>query len=292
MDQRNTRLICGLICLFIALLCIPAGIHAGFMDSTPGGANLRRQGSDLKLLYNSIFSYEYYKSTRLPTLPLGEWFRVLATEDPSITQLTRFGQSTSGLPLDIYGRPLVYDGESIRSIGANGIDEYGKGDDWALIMLRPNDSDRSETWRYLPPLGTWHLADFLTARYRFVWLLAIGALVGLAANFFIRRLSPLQRVGLFGLPIGLAIAFVLPQGFDRGWGSSSVSVDPHWLEPTVGFGELAAIASFVLLVAPVALVVFRKKVRPKYLCVKCAYDLRGLSEDTKNCPECGARFRG
>lgn len=269
------------LCLMCGAAILVTGTTTAF-----GSHRYHAQGASLRTFEQLITMY-YYDLGEYPiTDDEGTWFEKLNAwyDHANLTQL-RFGATTDARkPVDMFGHPLIYEPPSpatgnqivLRSVGRNGIDEYGAGDDWDI--------------RYGPNFGHWHTENWPAAYRRAAICLALVVLGVAAICWRVARSS--WRTALIATWIGVLAAVVLPLGFDRGpWGSTSASIDPPWLTPVGMIGVLLLVLSVPIHIMAVASAIRQhvyERDFPDGRCDVCGYDLRGLqSSGIRRCPECG-----
>ena len=217
-------------------------------------SNYGRQAVELHLIRRAI--EEYFDSHKIYPLTDNQstWFEKLVADPVWGNQTVAFGVSAGGkFPLDMYGHPLVYESPTpangnqvvIRSVGENGIDDLGNGDDWDI--------------RYGPHYPYWNMKRWPAAYHRLELCIAL-AVIGSALLFWVfRRRRKGLASGLSLLWVAGLTIIVLPWGFDRGafW-SSTVSVDPTFINQAGLIGLGATLAGAVLVASDV-----RRRIRQR-----------------------------
>lgn len=252
-----------------------------------GSHSYQAQGASLRTFHELIVIYHHDLGKHLVTDEHDTWFEKLDAhfDHIDLTQM-RFGTTSDGRhPVDMFGHRLIYEPPSpatgnqivLRSVGRNGIDEQGAGDDWDI--------------RYGPNFGYWHTENWPAAYRRAVICVGL-ALIGCVVVW--RKVKPgLWRLALIATWSGLLATVVLPMGFDRGpWGSTSASIDPPWLTSVGVLGVLVLILSVPIYIRAVVSSNHRRvrdRDYPEGRCARCGYDRRGLrSRGIVHCPECGS----
>lgn len=243
------------------------------------------QAAELRALRQSIWTY-HLETDRYPTItgPV-TWYEQLVAAD--VLYVTPRTSPDGNLPLDYYGHPLVYEPPSpangheivIRSVGKNGIDEHGAGDDWDI--------------RYGPNFGHWHYEDWPAARRRAL-ICGMLAAIGAVMIYWRMKAGRKRRIAV-STYLGVLSIGALPWGFDRLLIPSSASIDPAWISGVAILGTLLLlVAAFEAIPAAMvwtANLLWPTPPLPEGQCASCGYDLRGLrSAGVRRCPECGQPF--
>ncbi len=202
----------------------------------------------------------------------GTWFDKL--EARGLIDHVSFGVGTDRHPNDRYGQPLVYEivaGPSgplvvLRTVGANGIDEQGKGDDW--------DS------RFPPQLGYWHRREWPAFFRHLGFAAAVVALTAAATAFVTRsaRMTLATACIAAGLLFGMVVGMI-----QHPW--TTATRLPSWSRKLPA-AVLLLPAGLVLLLLPAAVRRIERLRRPGH-CQACGYDLSHAAGG--RCPECGAQ---
>lgn len=153
--------------------------------------------------------------------------------------LAYWGESEGGaLPLDLYGQPLRYvPPRTIRTVGANGVDNGGASDDWDSGR-RPND-------------GHWLREDDPAARRRLALCIRTAAIVVLFAFGVMRSKRAAIMVSL--VVCGAIFAWMMPVGFDRGaFRATTASISPEWIHVIGASGYLMIAAGIVFFLRELA----------------------------------------
>ncbi len=250
-----------------------------------------RQHYELNCIVNGAFLYHHEHHTWPVSDATGSWFDKLVSSNLVDPMNMRWGQSAAGEPLDMHGHPVIFDPPNpahpdlviVRLVGLNGRDDQGGLDDWEVCLNVVTGVISGE-----PNLGYWYKERW-PAAYRRAGICFILAIVGIV---LILRWIPSRALRwTFGLLwLRFFMAFALPFGFDTAWGSTTASVDPQWIMLVQLFG-LMLLASAVTNALLCFWTLWRDRrwalAHPAGCCVRCQYDLRGLSGRDK-CPECGA----
>ena len=195
---------------------------------------LSGQVADLRMLAFAVVLYEEEMQRWPITDREGTWFDKLAAAGK--TSRTVMGSLTvsGGAPVDMYGRPLVYEPPApatgnrivIRSVGKNGIDDQGTVDDWEFWVDPADGGSGGE-----PNLGYWYKRRWPAARRR-AEVCAVLAILGVAAAVWWGRRRLLLACSLSLIWLGVLGTIILPWGFDRGMfgAATTASVDPPWLD--------------------------------------------------------------
>lgn len=213
------------------------------------------------------------------------WFQKLAGSYVWIDNLRGGTLPDRSLPRDFYGNILVYEPPSganqcqlvLRSVGENGIDEHGAGDDWDI--------------RYGPHYGYWATKTWPAAERR-LWFcagLALGGFFVVLWRFGI-TIWALWACVIF---IGILGSIVLPWGFETSIVSFRHNFDPGWMRVVAHFSvALATLGILGLLESYKVRVLAPRRALSKCLCVKCGHDLRDmLAAGRTECPKCGTAVR-
>lgn len=207
----------------------------------------------------------------------GTWFDKLAGADPQLLEEVPWnlvGDQRS--PIDAWGRRLVFDPppvaetslsgspRSLRSIGANGVDEQGDGDDFC--------ARRGYRW------GVGSKSRFPLA----LVVLCVGAAAGVSA-LFLRRVRLRRRLlmpaGIFGASCAAATYLA-----DPNW-DTTATVLPSWLPCGVPCGILVVAAAVVA--EATCCVVARLQPGSGRRCHEC-HHMR--APGAIRCPECGQDY--
>lgn len=212
----------------------------------------------------------------------GTWFEKLVAADFLHAESTQYGTTPDGSwPIDCFDQRLVYevinpiqpDSAVVRSIGHDGIDDHGAGDDWDT--------------RFGPNLGYWYKARWV----EFVSFIFTGWLIALSTGWVIWRKTHRALISLAttcliaGIVVGVIPVFVFAAGVSH-------TRYPQWAESIhvwTALGVPLAILLFIAIGVVNKIRAFHQDVRQRRqdrgLCAICSYDLCG--EISRGCPECG-----
>jgi hypothetical protein len=261
------------IALIVLLLVACAIVNIAVASTTNGD----RQENDVRALKRMADLY-FLDTGQYPITDSGNtWFQKLVAANyiwPENLLVSNLPDAP--LPLDLFGRPLVYEvlnpkvpeAAVIRCIGIDGIDNQGAGDDL--------DS------RFGPNLGYWNKHNW-PRFYAFTfggWLVAIMA--GALVVFVWRR--GLLAAGVFLLVGGVIVGIVVPILFGAGFLKSSATRLPEWGNVLSLWSCVLVPLGFGLASYAVARLMKVKRSRARRgLCPACAYPI-GTSPV---CTECG-----
>jgi hypothetical protein len=237
-----------------------------------------RQQLDVQLLARAAEIYFEDFGQYPQTDSSSTWFQKLVKAQIIHPDLLRCGTTPDGaLPIDLYEQRIVYEitnptaaGSAIvRSIGRDGIDNLGAGDDL--------DS------RFGPNIGYWNKAAW-PRFFTFIaggWLIALVA--GITAWVLVRRFWVTAFVSL--LTAGVLVGFVTSFMFGAGLVHSTATRLPRWGEAIVSYSALGVPLALTIGAIGLAKLLARRRSRRRGNCPECNYDLRG--ELASGCPECG-----
>lgn len=211
--------------------------------------------------------------------PDSGWFDVLLAGEYESDQ-TIFGlDPETNVPLDAFNRPLVYEIHAtasglapvLRSVGANGIDERGAGDDW--------DSRTGPNW------GHWYKSGWTA--FIVISVLAGITVIGVGAALFrwvADRAAALGSLMLFNAAIfGLLVPILTGSGTVR----SSASGAPRTLDTMMEVSFMLGPLGVMCLIPACARTARSALRRQAGSCPACGYDRS--ESDAPRCPECGFR---
>lgn len=246
-----------------------------------------RMRFDLHTIKDSIFFY--YKTYQV--YPVNDenstWYdKIVAGGILSRDSLDVISSDIGYVPVDIYGRPIIYEctdpyGNAskslqdiihIRSVGRDGIDNNGGGDDWD-VYTGPN-------WGY------WCKKYWPEATVIF----SCGIIFSICMIIFYMRWLKRWHKGKHVIASGIlflysAMGFILPQLIDTNLFTSSNHLSKHWRH-VVGVALLCMVLSTIICIFYLISEIRHKHVCAiKFICPSCGYSLIGLS--SRKCPECG-----
>lgn len=209
------------------------------------------------------------------------WFQKLVEANYLSPDHLRCGTTVDAkLPLDLYGRLMVYevmdpnspDSAVIRSVGADGVDNQGAGDDF--------DS------RYGANLGYWYKSNW-PQFFAFIgggWLFAVIAAVIVWLKTRRIGLTIFMLLLIGGMIVGVMSHFF----FDGGVARSTASRIPECGHSVIFYSLLGLLIALGMAVPGCVRSVRRSRASQRGLCRECGYDLRGKVGGRERCPECGA----